>query len=151
MKKIFAVLLVLSAGFILLLQNADHESSKPVKKPQEPCGEECSVPSDIRFSGHKAAGTSGDAIPRAISGNTLTVSVFYSRLCAHCDEARKFFDSLAGEASSGHEEAIRRYRSLADRNITLAVRYHEMLDSRASRELLERYSAEYRVKPQRNP
>jgi hypothetical protein len=47
MKKILIVLLVLSAAFVLLLTDTDRGPSKPGKNIQEPCGEECSVPSDI--------------------------------------------------------------------------------------------------------
>jgi glutaredoxin len=151
MKKILIVLLVLSAAFVLLLTDTDRGPSKPGKNIQEPCGEECSVPSDIKFSGQRSGGPYADTIPGAVSGNTLTVSVFYSRLCPHCDEARKFFDALTGDGLAGYEESVRRYRSLADRSLTLAVKYHEMLDSGTNRELLERYSAACGVKPRRIP
>jgi cytochrome c biogenesis protein CcdA len=108
------------------------------------CGEKCGVPSSPPAAQGDSLSPSDYEIKKEITGGELTIAVFYSKLCPHCDDARTFISAI--ESDAPHAETAR-YRLLADKNVKPVFRLYEILDSRNNRELFELYSKEYGVKP----
>ena len=156
MKKILIILIMLSAAAVLLLRTPDkNESSIQGKPATGGCGENCNVPKREKATPHTTIDHSETDIQKTIKNNSISVAMFYSRLCPHCDEARAFLSALdAGSGTrtgSSDEMESLRYSSLSDRGIHLKLEFFEVLDSGRNRDRLDLYSRDYGITPRNVP
>lgn len=158
MKKIFAMMFILTAVFVYLWTNRDSNTSEVLgygaKQTviDDDCGERCGVPSK-KGSGALPSLKSEDKVIRKLGEGELNVTMFYSALCPHCDDAREFFSEItdAPNKNSRFYDAVKLYQAKAKPDIKLNVRQYEILNNAYNRELFEFYCSEYGVQPKGLP
>ena len=150
MKKILLFLIICAGFFIGIINYSQDESNVSIQADIDDCGEKCGIPSKRDVPAGKPLTKNDYVIKKDIENNQLTITMFYSKLCPHCDDARAFFSALESDnlsAANTYFDQVKRYRDSADANVKLVFQMYELIDSRSNMELFEFYSKEYRIEP----
>jgi cytochrome c biogenesis protein CcdA len=142
MKKIFAAIIIFCTALVCFINYTGDKT----RNDADDCGEKCGVPEELRNSLNTPL-AANIVIDKKIAGGVLPVAVFYSKLCPHCGDALKFISEVKAYQSGAPfaNAEIKRYDSLAGKNIKIDFRLYEILDSEENRKLFQAYANEYKA------